>query len=95
LEFEVTGTVIEWRGPSPFYFLPIPPAHSAEIKEVAHAFTYGWGVLYATIYNGDYRWTTALIPKNDQYLIPLKTEARKHLGIDLGQVVTLKIKLGK
>ena len=45
MDLEFTGTVIEWRGPSPYYFVPVPAEESAEINEVAAMATYGWGVI--------------------------------------------------
>ncbi len=39
LEFE--GEAIEWRGPAPFVFLPVPPDISAEIKDLSALLTYG------------------------------------------------------
>ena len=40
-----TGRLIEWRGPSPYFFVPIPDVESADIHEVAPIATYGWGVI--------------------------------------------------
>jgi len=39
------GRVIEWRGPAPYYFVPVPDEESAEIHEVAAMAMYGWGVI--------------------------------------------------
>ncbi|CAB4607436.1 unannotated protein [freshwater metagenome] len=40
-------------------------------------------------------WTTAVIPKDGRYLIPMKDAMRKAIGIELGDVVKMKVKLGK
>ncbi|MBR8639675.1 DUF1905 domain-containing protein [Streptomyces tuirus] len=40
-----SGQVIEWRGPSPYYFVPVPDEESADIREVAAMAKYGWGVI--------------------------------------------------
>jgi len=45
VEFVFAGQVIEWRGPSPYYFAPVPDEESADIREVAAMATYGWGVI--------------------------------------------------
>ena len=37
--------MVEWRGPSPFYFVPVPEVQSKKIKAIAAQLTYGWGVI--------------------------------------------------
>ena len=39
------GTVIEWRGPAPFLFVPVPAAHVDELRLAARLASYGWGVV--------------------------------------------------
>ncbi len=39
------GEIIYWRGPSPFFFVAIPPEESADLKEISNRVTYGWGVI--------------------------------------------------
>lgn len=95
MEFTVSNHVIEWRGPAPFYLLPIPKAKSLEVKAVARDFTYGWGVLYVTLTKGSIKWITAVIPKDGEYMIPLKLEIRNKLAVEPGDKLTLKVKLGK
>ena len=51
LEFEISGTVIEWRGPAPFYFLPTPIEVTEEIETYKRELTYGWGVIPAKDYD--------------------------------------------
>ncbi|MEV0909863.1 DUF1905 domain-containing protein [Streptomyces hokutonensis] len=45
MRFVFTGRVIEWRGPSPYYSVPVPDEESADIREVATMASYGWGVI--------------------------------------------------
>ena len=45
MELVFAGAVIEWRGPSPYYFVPVPEEESDDIREVAAMATYGWGVI--------------------------------------------------
>jgi hypothetical protein len=35
MELTFVGPVIEWRGPAPYYFVPVPDEESADIREVA------------------------------------------------------------
>lgn len=81
LEFTFTGQVIEWRGPSPYYFVPVPDDESAEIHEVAAVATYGWGVIPVEARIGDTTFETSLFPKNGGYLLPLKDAVRKPQAI--------------
>ena len=34
MEFRFEGEIVEWRGPAPFYFVPLPDDVAAEIKLV-------------------------------------------------------------
>ena len=95
MEFQVKNPVIEWRGPAPFYFVAMSKADTAIIKSVAKEYSYGWGVIYVTVTIDKTAWATAVIPKDGQYLIPIKAAIRDAAGIKLGDEVSLRVKLGK
>ncbi|MGW4660449.1 DUF1905 domain-containing protein [Streptomyces sp. NPDC004279] len=59
MELVFAGPVIEWRGPSPYYFVTVPAAESADIREVAAMATYGWGVIPVEARIGAFYVTTA------------------------------------
>jgi hypothetical protein len=81
MDLVFTGRVIEWRGPAPYYFVPVPGEQSADIREVAAMATYGWGVIPVEARIGDgASFTTSLFPKDGGYLLPLKAAVRKALG---------------
>ncbi|WOX07783.1 DUF1905 domain-containing protein [Streptomyces sp. N50] len=96
MQFVFTGRVIEWRGPSPYYFVPVPDEESADIREVAALASYGWGVIPVEGRIGDVVFTTSLFPKDGGYLLPLKNAVRKPggLGADDEVTVTLTVRLG-
>jgi hypothetical protein len=94
-EFEFTGAVFEWRGPSPYYFIEIPAAQSTKIKERAAQLTYGWGVIPVIGVIGETEFTTSLIPKEGLYLLPIKNVVRFGENLNVGQVVQAKLTLGK
>ena len=94
-EFEFTGAMFEWRGPSPYYFIEIPVDQSVKIKERASQLTYGWGVIPVTGEIGDTEFTTSLIPKDGIYLLPIKNVVRLGEGLEVDQEVTVKLTLGK
>ena len=63
MQFTFAARVIEWRGPSPFYYLPLPDEGSADIREVAAMATYGWGVIPVIARIGDIEFKTSLFPQ--------------------------------
>ena len=94
MEFTFTTQMIEWRGPAPFYFAPIPHEIGQEIKASASMLTYGWGVIPVKGLIGNTEFTTSLIPKDGVYLVPIKNAVRLPEKINLGDEVTLEIRLG-
>jgi hypothetical protein len=91
----INGEVIVWRGPAPFYFVPVPAEESLDIRELANELTYGWGVIPVTVRLGDTEWTTSLFPKDDRYLVPLKVAVRRAERIEEGDTVTVELTLGR
>ena len=89
VELVFVGQVIEWRGPSPYYFVPVPDEESADIREVASIATYGWGVIPVQARIGETAFETSLFPKDGGYLLPLKDAVRKPLRISAGDDVTV------
>ena len=43
LEFE--AEVIQWRGPAPSYFVPVPEPLCEDLRVAARDVSYGWGVI--------------------------------------------------
>ncbi len=84
LTVKFTGEIIYWRGPAPFFFLPTPTKQSKEIKAVSNRLTYGWGCIPVTARIGETEWTTALIPREGAYMVPIKKVIREKLGLDDG-----------
>ncbi|WUH94628.1 DUF1905 domain-containing protein [Streptomyces sp. NBC_00433] len=85
------GHVIEWRGPAPFYFVPVPEGQSADIREVASMATYGWGVVPVEARIGGVAFTTSLFPKDGGYLLPIKSAVRVPQGLSAGDEVTVEM----
>lgn len=91
VDLRFTGQVIEWRGPSPYYFVPVPDPESADIREVAAIATYGWGVVPVEARIGEVAFATSLFPKDGGYLLPLKDAVRKPHDLSAGDDVTIEI----
>ena len=94
-DFQVTGKVFEWRGPSPFYFVEINSMTSVEIQSESKEFSYGWGVIPVTAKIGSTDFTTAIIPKDGKYLFPLKDLVRKRENLEIDSKVSIQFNLGK
>jgi hypothetical protein len=91
MDFRFAGRVIEWRGPAPYYYLPVPEEESADIHEVAATASYGWGVIPVVAQIGDVEFETSLFPKDGGYLLPLKDAVRKPQQITVGDEVTVEM----
>ena len=93
VELELTGEVWYWRGPSPFHFVTVPDEESLEIAEISSDVTYGWGCIPVTGRIGRTTFTTSLFPKDGGYIVPLKVAVRREERIELGDVVTISLRI--
>jgi hypothetical protein len=93
MELTFSGVLFEWRGPSPFHFVAVPPAEAELIAEVAAMVTYGWGVIPVSARSGATTWTTSLFPKQGGYLVPVKDAVRRAERMSVGDVVTITLAL--
>ena len=91
MEISFSAEIIEWRGPAPYLFAPIPQTKSDEIKEIAKEVTYGWGVVPVQLTIGNTTLTTSLFPKDGIYLLPIKVAMQRAESVALGDRITAKI----
>ena len=91
MDLVFSGNVIEWRGPAPYYFVPVPDEQSADIHEVATQASYGWGVIPVEARVGGNAFTTSLFPKDETYLLPLKTAVRRKTDITAGDRIAVEM----
>ncbi len=94
MNLKFSAEVIYWRGPAPFYFVPVPEGQSAKIKAEAARLTYGWGVIPVTVKIGKTEFTTSLFPKNGIYLVPIKNVVRLAEDLDVDDQVSVTLQLG-
>ena len=88
------GSIIEWRGPSPFYFVSLPVPSSKKIMVRASQLSYGWGVIPVLVKIGDSSFTTSLIPRGDVYYLPIKNAVRFAENLDVGSEASVAISFG-
>jgi hypothetical protein len=93
MHFAFEGEIWYWRGPSPFHFVTVPENECHEIKAIANDITYGWGMIPARVRIGATEWKTALWPKDDRYIVPLKDAVRHAERLDLGDVVEVRLEI--
>ncbi len=91
MQMSFAGRLIEWRGPSPYYFVPLPDEEAADVREVAAAATYGWGVIPVDARIGGVTFQTSLFPKDGGYLLPVKDSVRRPQALSPGDEVTVEL----
>ncbi|HWA62885.1 MAG TPA: DUF1905 domain-containing protein, partial [Caulobacteraceae bacterium] len=87
--FSFESEIIYWRGPSPFFFAPVPEPELTRLRPVARAATYGWGCVPVEAEIGGVRFTTSLFPKDDGYLLPIKVAVRRKTSVTAGDRVAI------
>jgi hypothetical protein len=89
--FSFEAKVLYWRGPSPFFFAPIPPPHDERLRRLAKHVTYGWGMIPVEATIAGVVFTTSLFPKDETYLLPLKVAVRRRANITAGDVIAVEM----
>ena len=94
MQLTFTGRVIEWRGPAPYYFVPLPPDEADLVEEVKAEVAY-WGVVPVRARIGDTECTTSMFPREETWFLPVKDAVRRAERIDLGEVVDVRLSVGR
>lgn len=87
--FTFDAEVIHWRGPSPYFFVPLPAPQAHEIRRLSKALTYGWGMIPVEAAIGGTTFTTSLFRKNETYYLPLKDAVRRQAKVTAGDRVAV------
>jgi hypothetical protein len=93
MEFSFDSQIIEWRGPAPFFYAPMPLEAADEVRKAAKLVSYGWGVIPVEAAIGGVTFTTSLFPRDGTYLVPLKDAVRKPSRITVGDTVHIELTL--
>jgi hypothetical protein len=91
VNLEFSGEIVFWRGPAPWHFITLPEPETAELQENIGIYSYGWGCIPVRARIGETDYTTSLFPKDGRYLVPIKTAVRRAEGLELGDVVTIRL----
>jgi hypothetical protein len=91
LNLEFTDQIWYWKGPAPWYFVTVPEEECLELEEASAAVSYGWGMIPVMAQIGETGWRTSLFPKDGRYIVPLKATVRKAEGLNVGDMVTVRL----
>ena len=91
MELEFSGEIWFWRGPSPYHYITVPDEQCVELEAASRLVTYGWGMIPVAAEIGATRWTTSLFPKDGGYVVPVKDLVRKGEGLELGDLVNIRL----
>lgn len=84
--------LVEWRGPAPYVFAPMPEEVSAQMKEAARGLMY-WGQVPVSVSIGATDFDTAVWPKDGRFLVPVKAVVQRAEQIDVGDPVTVTVEV--
>ena len=93
MHLEFSGKIWFWKGPAPWFFVTVPAEQSRDLRAISSFVTYGWGVIPVTVRIGKSKWKTSLFPKDDLYLVPIKSSVRKAENLDEGDTVTIRLEV--
>jgi hypothetical protein len=93
MNIEFNGKIWFWRGPAPWFFVPVPEEQSRDLKAISGIVTYGWGVIPVYVQIGKTEWKTSLFPKDDRYIVPIKASVRKAENLEQGDEVTIRLEV--
>ena len=91
LHYDWTGELIEWRGPSPYFFVPMDEDDNEDLHEVASEVTYGWGVIPVRVRVGRSEWDTSLFPRDGVYMVPMREKIRRAETLTVGDEIHVQM----
>ncbi len=94
MEIEFSGELVVWRGPAPYHFVPLPPDEADLVDEVKAEVVY-WGVVPVRARIGATDFTTSMFPREGTWFLPVKDVVRRAEGIELGEVIGVRLRVGR
>ncbi|WP_249216340.1 DUF1905 domain-containing protein [Nocardioides palaemonis] len=91
---DFSGTLVEWRGPAPYHFVPLPPDEADLVDEVKAEVVY-WGVVPVRARIGATSFTTSMFPREGTWFLPVKDAVRRAEGLELGDAVEVSLAVGR
>lgn len=94
MDLVFSGELVEWRGPAPYHFVPLPPDEADLVDEVKAEVVY-WGVVPVRARIGATTFTTSMFPREGTWFLPVKDAVRRAEGVGLGDVVEVALTVGR
>jgi hypothetical protein len=91
VHLEFSGEMWYWKGPAPWHFITVPDEECRDLEATAASVSYGWGMIPVTAQIGDTSWRTSLFPKDGRYIVPVRTGVRRAEGVDVGDIVNIRL----
>jgi hypothetical protein len=91
MNLQFDGELWFWKGPAPHHFVTVPDAESGALEATSGVVSYGWGMIPVAAQIGETEWTTSLFPKDGRYIVPVKVSVRNAEGLQLGDMVTVRL----
>lgn len=91
MDLEFSGEMWFWKGPAPWHFVTVPEEECGELEATAPLVSYGWGMIPVAARIGASGWQTSLFPKDGRYIVPVKTWVRAAEGLEVGDIVTVRL----
>jgi hypothetical protein len=91
MDLEFSGEMWFWKGPAPWHFITVPDEDCSTLAATSTVVSYGWGMIPVRARIGGTEWKTTLWPKDGQYIVPVKAAVRRAEGIELGDMVTVRL----
>ncbi|MET1021327.1 MAG: DUF1905 domain-containing protein [Arthrobacter sp.] len=88
-----SAELFEWRGPAPFYWLPLAPDACDYVRAKSAAASYGWGAIPVRVRIGGSEWETSLLPRDGEYVLPVKKAVRRQERFGDGDTVTVAMSI--
>jgi hypothetical protein len=94
-QFEFDAEVWLWDGPAAWHFVSLPEDLSDLVRDTWHRPGPGFGSLRVEVVIGAQTWRTSIFPDSDRgtYVLPVKKEIRRRLGLAEGSAVTVGLTL--
>ena len=85
-EFEFEAELWRWEGAQAWVFVSVPADLADVIEEIHGEHARGFRSLRVAVAVGGHEWRTSIFPdsKRGTYLLPVKREIRRRVGVDVG-----------
>lgn len=92
-KFSFAAKIWEWDGPQAWHFVSLPVDLADFVKESFSQNARGFNSLRVEVKVSDEIWRTSIFPdsKRGTYVLPVKKEVRRNLGVKVGSRVKVEI----